>query len=138
MFGGAPAGRPSGRGSASDPDIPQGRARDLGQKTIEEFRKAQKEEAEAGEAGPERRMQALSGPRPRTVLSFARKVDDLLISGGLAGGEELAGTPALIDAPLGKGHIVMFGFNPMWRHETHGSYFLVFNAMMNFNNLDAK
>ncbi len=138
MFGGAAAGRPSGRGTASDPDIPQGRARDLGQTSIEEFRKAQKEAAEEGEEGPGRRTQAPSGPRPRTVLSFARKADDLLISGGLAAGEELAGTPALIDAPLGKGHIVMFSFNPMWRHETHGSYFLVFNAMMNYKNLDAK
>jgi hypothetical protein len=134
--GGAAAGRPSGRGSADDPDIPQGRARDLGQKTIEEFRKTQKEGQEAGGEG--RRMPAAFGPRPRTILSFARKVDDLLISGGLAGGEELAGTPALVDAPLGKGHVVLFSFNPMWRHQTHGSYFLVLNAMMNFKNLDAK
>jgi hypothetical protein len=29
----------------------------------------------------------------------------------------------------------MFNFNPMWRHETHGSFFLVFNAMLNFKNL---
>jgi len=30
----------------------------------------------------------------------------------------------------------MFSFNPMWRHETHGSFFLVFNAMLNYKNLN--
>jgi hypothetical protein len=25
----------------------------------------------------------------------------------------------------------------MWRSETHGSYFLLFNAMLNFQHLDA-
>jgi hypothetical protein len=40
-----------------------------------------------------------------------------------------------VDAPLGSGHIVMFSFNPMWRHQTQGSFALVFNAMLNFKNL---
>jgi hypothetical protein len=76
-----------------------------------------------------------TGPRPRTILSFTSSVNDLLISGGLANGQELAGAPALVDATLGAGHVVLFSFNPMWRHETHGSFFLVFNAMLNFKNL---
>jgi hypothetical protein len=134
---GAPSGRVSGRGSASDPDIPQGRARDLGQKTVEEFRKAQKAEPQQpAEEGPRMAM----GPtvRPRIVLSFARSVNDLLISGGLAAGEELAGSPALADVTLGKGHVVLFSFNPTWRSQTHGSYFFIFNALLNWKNLDAK
>jgi len=40
-----------------------------------------------------------------------------------------------VDSKLGDGHIVMFSFNPMWRHQTHGSFFLVFNAMLNWKNL---
>ena len=136
--GGAPTGRPSGRGDLKDPDIPQGRPRDMGQKTIEEWRKAQKAEGRE-EAEPERFARPpATGPRPRTILSFTPKAADLLISGGLAAGEELAGTPTLIDAPLGSGHVVLFGFNPMWRHQTHGSYLLVLNAVMNYKNLDAK
>jgi len=128
--GGGAAGRPSGRGGVNDPDIPQGRPRDIGKQSVEEFRKMQ---PQAGQ--PEARPGAPTGPRARTILSFTRTVNELLISGGLAGGEELAGTPALVDAPLGTGHVVMFNFNPMWRHETHGSFFLVFNAMLNFKNL---
>jgi len=32
---------------------------------------------------------------------------------------------------------VLFANNPMWRTETGGSYFLIFNAMLNFDHLDA-
>ena len=133
---GVQTGRVSGRGGVNDPDIPQGRPRDLGQRTIEEFRKAQKDAPQAAEEGPRMAM----GPtaRPRVVLSFARNAAELLISGGLAAGEELAGAPALADATLGKGHVVLFSFNPAWRSQTHGSYFFIFNALLNWKNLDAK
>jgi len=70
------------------------------------------------------------------ILRFAAE-NDLLVSGMLAGGGELAGKAAVIDCPKGKGHVLMFANNPMWRSETHGSYFLLFNAMLNFAHLDA-
>ena len=44
---------------------------------------------------------------------------------------------AVIDAPLEKGHVVLFANNPIYRGETIGSYFLVFNTIMNFDNLNA-
>ncbi len=130
MMGGGVRGRVTGRGGPDDPDIVQGRARDMGQKTIEEFQKSR----EAQEETP-RRFGAQPS-RAKTILRFAQKVDDLLISGGLANGEELAGAPAVVDCKLGDGHIVMFSINPMWRHETHGSFFLVFNSMIHYKNLD--
>ncbi|UCC41469.1 MAG: hypothetical protein JSV96_08645 [Candidatus Aminicenantes bacterium] len=124
--------RVSGRGGLKDPDIIQGRPRDMGQKTIEEFRKSRKEEEE-----PPRRVPAQQS-QSRTILRFVQKTDDLLISGGLANGEELAGSPAVVDCKLGDGHVVLFSINPMWRHETHGSFFLVFNSMIHYKNLDYK
>jgi hypothetical protein len=30
---------------------------------------------------------------------------------------------------------VLFANNPMWRHETQGSFFLLFNAALNFDHL---
>jgi len=123
-------GRPSGRGGVNDADIPQGRPRDIGKASVDEFRKMQQEGAQ-----PEGRGFGAPVVRAKTIVRFASVVNDLLISGGLAGGEELASTPALVDTPLGSGHVIMFSFNPMWRHETHGSFFLVFNAMLNFKNL---
>jgi len=55
----------------------------------------------------------------------------------LHGSGEIAEKPAVVDVPHGKGHIVLFANNPMWRDETMGSYFLVFNAIMNFDHLNA-
>ena len=72
--------------------------------------------------------------RPRVVVRFAPD-EDLLVSGMLAGGSELANQAAVVDVPRGKGHVVMFANNPMWRNETQGSYFLLFNAMLNYDHL---
>ena len=47
------------------------------------------------------------------------------------------GLTAVIDVPLDKGHVVVFSNNPIWRGETEGSYFLVFNALLNYDHLDA-
>jgi hypothetical protein len=136
MFDGS-GGRVSGRGSKDDPDIPQGRPRDLGKKTIEEFQKQQKEEGEGEEEGPYGMRARSFGEPPRVVLRFVRDEKKLLISGGLAGGSELISAPAVVDCKLGEGHVVLFSINPMWRHETHGSFFLVFNAMLHYDHLDA-
>jgi hypothetical protein len=76
--------------------------------------------------------------RPRVILRFASDEKNLLISGMLAGGSELANAPAVIDVPVGKGHIVMFATNPMWRHQNHGSFFLIWNAALNFDSLNTE
>src|SRR5262249_5133788 len=73
---------------------------------------------------------------PRVVLRFAPE-KELLLSGMITGGNEIAEKPAVVDVPHGKGHVVLFANNPMWRNETMGSFFLVFNAIMNFYHLDA-
>jgi hypothetical protein len=74
--------------------------------------------------------------RPRVVLRFSDQ-RELLVSGLLDGGGDIAQRPVVVDAPLEKGHIVLFANNPMWRGETIGSYFLVFNTILNFDNLNA-
>jgi hypothetical protein len=74
---------------------------------------------------------------PRVLLSFPNDANDLLLSGELVGGENMTGNAALVDAPLGKGHIVLFAMRPFWRNEPHGNYFLWFNAMLNWNDLGA-
>jgi hypothetical protein len=71
------------------------------------------------------------------VLRFASDEKNLLVSGMLAGGNELANRPAVVDVPVGRGHVVMFATNPMWRHQTQGEFFLIFNAALNYNSLDA-
>jgi hypothetical protein len=129
--------RVTGRGSKDDPDIVQGRSKDLGKETIEEFQRLQKEEGESEETGQFGLQAGSSREQPRVVMRFTRDEKKLLISGGLSGGDELAGSPAVVDCKLGDGHVVLFSINPMWRHQTHGSFFLVFNAMLNYEHLDA-
>ncbi len=73
--------------------------------------------------------------RPRVVLSFHQKKDSLRLSGLLVGGEELAGRPAVLDAPVGQGHVVLFAIRPFWRWETQGSFAFVFNTILNWNDL---
>ena len=121
--------RPSGRGSLTDPDIVQSMPQ-AGQRPPQ---RPGEEAAGEGPFGP----QAVTPPamRPRVVLRFNTNEKDLLISGMLAGASELAGKAAVVDVPVGKGHVVMFANNPMWRHQTQGSFFLLFNAAMNYNNL---
>src|SRR4029077_20294576 len=134
--GGESAARPTGRGSATDADIPQGRP-------LREF------EREPTLAPAERELhidpeirEYLAGtilpPKmwPRVVVRWSDE-KDLWVSGMLAGASELAGSPAVIDVPLGKGHIVLFGNNPMWRHETHGSFMLLLNTALHYDHLQA-
>jgi hypothetical protein len=74
---------------------------------------------------------------PRVLLSFPTNPNDLLLSGLLIGGDSLAGRAVAIDAPIGKGHVVMFANRPFWRWQTQGNFFLGFNAILNWNDLDA-
>ena len=66
---------------------------------------------------------------------FHDKADSLLVSGFMVGGDELAGKAAVVDAPLGQGHVVMFGIRPMWRWESQGSFALALNAIANWEHL---
>jgi hypothetical protein len=74
---------------------------------------------------------------PRVILRFHQREDSLLVSGVLENGSEMTGRAAVVDAPLGRGHVVMFGIRPMWRWETQGTFALVLNAVANWNALDA-
>lgn len=74
---------------------------------------------------------------PRIVMQFPANPNDMLLSGMLAGGQHLSNRALAIDAPLGKGHIVMFALRPFWRWQTQGTYFLAFNAILNWNDLNA-
>ena len=76
-------------------------------------------------------------PRPRVVLSFPANPDEMLLSGVLVGGQALSGRAQVVDAPLGKGHVVSFAIRPFWRWQTQGTYFLGFNTILHWNDLDA-
>ena len=126
--------RPTGRGGPNEVDTVQSR----GDSEIPAL-----PSAKPWQALPLNAQQQRNNPfaipadlRPKTIVRFA-DADDLLISGLLQGGGALAQRAAVVDAHLGHGHTLLFANNPIWRGETIGSYALVFNAMLNFDHLDA-
>ncbi len=135
---GEAAGRPTGRGTSDDPDVPQGRPA-----LAAEFQAPAPPKVDPWQATPlmdEQLRNPLSvippDQRPRVALRFSGQ-RDLLVSGLLQGGSELAERPIVVDVPREKGHVVLFAINPIYRGETIGSYPLVLNTILHFDNLNA-
>lgn len=126
--------RPTGRGTKDDPDFVVGR------RPSEIPEEPEREQWELPIPTDE---ELANNPtiippadRARVILRYA-DAKDLLISGLVEGGNEIAQHPAVIDVPSGRGHVVLFSINPVYRGETEGTYSLVLNTILNFDNLNA-
>jgi hypothetical protein len=53
----------------------------------------------------------------------------VLASGWLVGEKTIAGRAAMIDAPLGSGHVVLFGMRPQYRAQSYLTFKMFFNAL---------
>ena len=73
----------------------------------------------------------------RVIMSFPSEPNRILLSGTLGGAEMLAGKAQVVDSKIGDGHVVGFAIRPFWRWQTQGTFFLGFNAILNWNDLDA-
>ena len=136
--GGGAESRPTGRGTPDEPDIIPGRP--VLDPRFEAPRPPTVQPWQAAPVTDEMLRNPLGiippDQRPRVPLRFSDQ-RELLVSGLLDGGSDVAQRPVVVDAPLDKGHVVLFANNPVYRGETIGSYFLVFNTMLNFDNLNA-
>jgi len=74
---------------------------------------------------------------PRVIMTFPASPKDMLLSGVLSGGENLSNRAAIVDEPIGAGHVVMFAIRPFWRWQTQGTFILGFNSILNWNDLNA-
>ena len=120
--------RPTGRGGPKDTDTPEGRP---AQAAAPERAKVERWEARPLEVEELRHNPAAipEALRPRTLVRFG-DADDLLVSGLLEHGDQLARRAAAVEVPLGKGHLLLFAINPIWRGSTIGSHPLVWNAIL--------
>jgi hypothetical protein len=67
-----------------------------------------------------------------------KKKDDeppLVVSGGVKGADKIAGKPAIVDVPVGKGRVVLYEFDPIHRYQTESDFRLVWNAILNWNDM---
>jgi hypothetical protein len=58
--------------------------------------------------------------------------EPFLVSGQVWGESNLIGRPAILDMPVGAGHVVAFNFNPLYRDLNRGDQRMLWNAIINW------
>ncbi len=61
--------------------------------------------------------------------------EDMLLSGIARSAGSIGGQPAVYAEQVGEGVIVVYGFDALHRHQNHGNHALVWNALLNWNDL---
>jgi hypothetical protein len=77
----------------------------------------------------------LDGPTDtrHVVLQWGGRDGAPLVVSGQAWGEaNLIGRPAILDMPVGRGHVVAFNFNPLYRDLNRGDHRMLWNTIINW------
>jgi hypothetical protein len=61
-----------------------------------------------------------------------------VLSGLMNGAEQIRDRPAVVGHPVGQGRLLIFTTNPVYRWQNHGEFNLVFNALLNYDDLGVK
>jgi hypothetical protein len=79
------------------------------------------------DTSPAFRVDAGAASTVRRVAWFGSAAP--LRSGWAWGQKYLEGTAAIVDAPLGKGHVLIFGPEVTYRAQSHGTFKFLFNGI---------
>ena len=83
-------------------------------------------------------LMSVGAPDQSAVLARYVGGDAAVLSGLMKGADEIRQRPFAIDVPggySGKGRVVLFANNPVYRWQNHGEFNMVFNALLNWNDL---
>lgn len=58
-----------------------------------------------------------------------------VLSGLMNGADQIKDRPAMVNQPVGNGRLLLFTTNPVYRWQNHGEFNMVFNALLNYNDL---
>jgi Zinc carboxypeptidase len=70
----------------------------------------------------------------QTLMRFVGG-DAAVLSGLMRGANEIRNRPAIVDAPLGRGRVLVFATNPCYRWQNHGEFGMLFNAVLHWNDV---
>jgi len=71
-----------------------------------------------------------AGSAARVIARYPARAESILLSGFLQGPAQLAGKVAAADVALGNGRVTMFGFRPLYRGQSYGTFKMFFNALL--------
>ncbi len=83
-------------------------------------------------------LMSVGQPDQGAVLARYSGGEANVLSGLMRGADEIANRPFAIDVPggySGKGRVVLFSNNPIYRWQNHAEFNMVFNAVLNWNDL---
>ena len=86
---------------------------------------------------PEFAQFAGSSPYRPQVIARLQGGDAGVLSGLMRGADQVRNRPMVVDAASGKGHVLVYANNPIYRWQTFGEHELVFNALLYWNDLPA-
>jgi hypothetical protein len=74
---------------------------------------------------------------PESVLMRYPGGDEHVLSGLMRGAAEIRNRAAIIDEPSGRGRVILFAGNPCYRWQNFGEFNMLFNAVLNYNDIKA-
>jgi hypothetical protein len=83
-------------------------------------------------------LQVPEADRDEQVLMKFTGGKEAVLSGLMRGPDQIKGRPAVVDVPVGPGRLLMYSTNPVYRWQNHGEFNMLFNAIMNYDDLGPK
>jgi len=80
----------------------------------------------------------VGAPDQSAVLARYVGGEAAVLSGLMKGADEIRQRPVVVDVAggyTGKGRVILFANNPIYRWQNHGEFNMVFNALMNWNDV---